>query len=246
MFLPYQSAFLFKKFIMKQTINCIIIDDEELAIKVIENHLGHFPNFQIKGRFLNPLDALPVLQIENIDVIFLDINMSIMNGLDFLQNLEHKPLVVITTAYREFAVESFNLNVLDYLVKPISLKRFMNSIERIQNQLQLQRQKQPKDYFFIKVNKKMLKINFDDILYIESLRDYVEIVTSEDTYLVLSSMTAIIEQLPTDIFLRIHRSYSINMQKIRSIDGNLVELPGKKIPIGRNYLNLVKQKLLGN
>ncbi len=231
---------------MTQKINCLIIDDEELAIKVIENHLNHFSNFDIVGKFTNPLDALSTLQTNKVDVIFLDINMSIINGLDFLNNLNHKPLVVITTAYREFAVESFKLNVLDYLVKPISLKRFMNSIERIQNQINLLRQNRQKDYLFIKVNKKMIKINYAEILYIESLRDYIEIVTNNDKHLVLSSMSAFIKQLPAAIFLRIHRSYTVNVNKIKSIDGNLIELPGKRIPIGRNYINTVKQRLLNN
>jgi DNA-binding LytR/AlgR family response regulator len=231
---------------MNTTINCIIIDDEALAISVIKNHLSHFKDLNIIGEFNDPVSALQIIQNKKPDVIFLDINMSIMNGLDFLKSLHEKPIIVITTAYREYAVESFDLEVLDYLVKPISLKRFMHTIERIHKLVSPTKSRiiNKNNYLFIKVNKKMIKLNYNDIIYIESLRDYIKFVTENEQYMVLNSMSNIIKELPNNQFLRIHRSFSININKIISIDGNLIELPHKKIPIGRNYLSEIKNKLL--
>ncbi len=229
---------------MNKTVNCVIIDDEPLAINVIKNHLQHFSNYKIIGSFNQPVTAFDFIQQNPVDVIFLDINMPDINGLELIKNLKNKPLVVVTTAYREFAIESFEIGVLDYLVKPISLKRFMKTIDRINNRIFDNNSKQEKNYFFVKANKKLIKLFFDDIIYIESLRDYIQIVTKNDRILVLSSMNAFLKQLPADKFLRIHRSYIINTSKVTSIDGNLIELPEKKIPIGRNYINEVKKVIL--
>ncbi len=227
---------------MNTQINCIIIDDEPLAINVIKSHLKHFKDIIIKNTFTNPAEALQCIHTGNIDVVFLDINMPHINGLDFIKNLKNKPQIVITTAYREYAIDSFEIGVLDYLVKPISFKRFMKTIDRVTNEF-LNQKSNDKDYTFIKVNKKLIKIYFKDILYIESLRDYVKLVTKNDDFLLLSSMNAILEQFP-DNFIRVHRSFSINQSHIISLDGNLIELPNRKIPIGRNYINQVKKAIL--
>ena len=231
-------------------IRCIIIDDEPLAIKVIENHLSEFQNFEIVERFDNPILALELLEEGTIDVVFLDINMSKMNGLEFLRNTALKTNIVITTAYREYAIESFDLNVLDYLVKPIPFNRFLKAINKITQQVYLQRgghqelNYEKESHIFLKVEKKLIKIKFDDILYIESLKDYVKIVTTIENYLVHKSLTSITEELPQDQFLRIHRSFTVALDKIKSVEGNSVEINVTRIPIGRKYINQAKQIIL--
>ena len=230
-------------------INCIIIDDEPLAIKVIENHLQEFHNINIVQTFNNPIDSLTVLKENTIDVIFLDINMSKMNGLDFLKTVKVEPHIVITTAYREFAAESFDLNVLDYLVKPIPFPRFLKSINKITQQLSLTKEvKQGENYddqfIFLKVDKKLVKIKYKDILYIESLKDYIKIFTITKNYIVHRSLTGITEELPSKKFIRIHRSYTIAIDKVDTVEGNSVEIKSKRIPIGRKYINQTKQIIL--
>ena len=231
-------------------IRCIIIDDEPLAIKVIENHLSEFQNFEIVERFDNPILALELLEEGIIDVVFLDINMTKMNGLDFLRNTVLKTNIVITTAYREYAIESFDLNVLDYLVKPIPFNRFLKAINKITQQVYFQRgghkelNYEKESHIFLKVEKKLIKIKFEDILYIESLKDYVKIVTPIENYLVHKSLTSITEELPQDQFLRIHRSFTVALDKIKSVEGNSVEINVTRIPIGRKYNNQAKQIIL--
>jgi two-component SAPR family response regulator len=159
-------------------IKCIIIDDEPLAIKVIENHLQEFQNFEVVGTFNNPIEALQLLEEEEIDAVFLDINMSKMNGLEFIKNVELQSNIVITTAYREYAVESFDLDVLDYLVKPIPFNRFLKAVNKITQRISQQRgasqdnfNESTDSFIFLKVDKKLVKILFDEIYYIESLKD---------------------------------------------------------------------------
>jgi len=230
-------------------IRCIIIDDESLAINVIENHLKSFDHVEIIATFNNPLKAYNILEHEKIDVIFLDINMPQMTGFAFIENLNHKPLIVITTAYREYAVKSYELNILDYLVKPIPFNRFLRTINKIYQQLYVSSSlgdsnllQEP--HIFLKVNKKLLKINLNDILYIESLKDYIKIITKTGNHMVHKSLTAITEELPHSNFLRIHRSFTISINKIDAIEGNTVEIANKRIPIGRNYIKQTRERIL--
>jgi len=230
-------------------IKCIIIDDEPLAIQVIEKYLLEFQNFELVASYKNPLNALSTIEENEIDVIFLDINMPKMNGLEFVRNLESKPNIIITTAYREYAVDSFTLDVLDYLVKPIPFNRFLKSINKITQRLHLKKGKvnvQANDdsHIFLKVDKKLVKINFETIFYIESLKDYIKIFTTIGDYLVHRSLTGITEELPSSNFIRIHRSYTIAIDKVKSIEGNLVEISTKRIPIGRKYVNHAKHIIL--
>lgn len=232
-------------------IKCIIIDDEPLAIKVIENHLQEFQNFEIVGTFNNPIEALQLLEEEEIDAVFLDINMSKMNGLEFIKNVELQSNIVITTAYREYAVESFDLDVLDYLVKPIPFNRFLKAVNKITQRISQQRgasqdnfNESTDSFIFLKVDKKLIKILFDEIYYIESLKDYIKVFTATDNYLVHKSLTGITEELPSDQFLRVHRSYTISLDKVKSVEGNSVEIDSKRIPIGRKYINQAKQIIL--
>jgi DNA-binding LytR/AlgR family response regulator len=200
--------------------------------------------------FNNPIAALPTIDKGRIDVIFLDINMPKMSGLDFLRTLTNKPHIIITTAYREFAVESFDLDVLDYLVKPIPFSRFLKTINKITKRINLEEntskeiQIKEDPFIFLKVDKKLMKIKLDDILFIESLKDYIKVTTVLGDYLVHKSMTSISEELPSDNFIRIHRSYTIAINKISFVEGNSVKIANRRIPIGRNYLQAAKQKIL--
>jgi len=233
-------------------IKCIIIDDEPLAISVIKNHLNEFKNIELVASFNNPVEAISTIENNKIDVIFLDINMPKMSGMEFVRTLKNKPHIVITTAYREFAVESYDLDVLDYLVKPIPFGRFYKAINKIQDRINLEKEKLDKTllkeapFIFLKVDKKMIKIKLSDILYIESLKDYIKVFTEVGDYLVHKSMTSIINELPSNNFLRIHRSFAISIHKISSVEGNSVEINKKRIPIGRNYLLETKQKIFNN
>lgn len=230
------------------SIKCIIIDDEPLAINVIEDHLENFDNIEIVATFNNPLKAYSILEQEKIDVIFLDINMPQMTGFTFIESLSNKPLIVFTTAYREYAVKSFELDILDYLVKPIPFNRFLKTINKIYQQVYVTSSStesalQQEPHIFLKVNKKLIKVNLNDILYIESLKDYIKVITSLGDYVVHKSLSAITEELPDSNFIRVHRSYTISINKIAAIDGNLIELSDRKIPIGRNYLKTAKERI---
>jgi two-component system LytT family response regulator len=229
-------------------IKCIIIDDEPLAISVIENHLKNFDHVEIVETFNNPLKAYRILEQEKIDLIFLDINMPQMTGFAFIENLSHKPLIVITTAYREYAVKSFELNILDYLVKPIPFNRFLKTINKVYQQIYVSNSStdvslQQEPHIFLKVNKKLIKINLNDILYIESLKDYIKVITTIGDYVVHKSLTAITEELPQSNFIRIHRSYTISINKVIALEGNTVEISNRKIPIGRNYVKQTKERI---
>ncbi len=230
-------------------IKCVIIDDESLAINVIENHLKNFDNIEVVATYNNPLKAYGVLEQEKIDLIFLDINMPQLSGFAFIENLSHRPLIVITTAYREYAVKSYELNILDYLVKPIPFNRFLKTINKVYQHLyanansgDINLQQEP--HIFLKVNKKLVKVNLNDILLIESLKDYIKVMTSLGDYVVHKSLTAITEELPQSNFIRIHRSYTISINKIEALEGNTIEIANRKIPIGRNYIKLTKERIL--
>ncbi|WP_452602275.1 LytR/AlgR family response regulator transcription factor [Pontimicrobium sp. MEBiC06410] len=230
-------------------IKCVIIDDEPLAIKVIEDHLKNFDHIEVVATLTSPLKAYGILEQEKIDVIFLDINMPQISGFTFIENLTHKPLIVITTAYREYAVKSYELNILDYLVKPIPFNRFLKTINKVYQQVYIGTNAndtliQHDPHIFLKVNKKLVKVNLNDILIIESLKDYIKVITTLDDYVVHKSLTTITEELPQSNFMRVHRSYTISINKIDAIEGNVIEIANRKIPIGRNYQKLTKERIL--
>ncbi|MCK5677761.1 MAG: LytTR family transcriptional regulator DNA-binding domain-containing protein [Flavobacteriaceae bacterium] len=233
-------------------IKCIIIDDEPLAIKVIQSYLVEFPNIDLIGTYKNPIEALNTIERNKIDIVFLDIHMPKMSGLDFIRNIESKPHFIITTAYREYAVESFDLDVLDYLVKPIPFSRFLRSINKLTQQVykdqnsSFENNSFDKSFIFLKVDKKLIKVKFKDIFYIESLRDYIKVFTKSGDYLVHKSLTGMTEELPKNQFLRIHRSFTIALDKIDAIEGNSVQITNKRIPIGRKYLNHAKSIILND
>ncbi len=229
-------------------IRSLIIDDEPLAIKVIESYLQEFGGIQVVGTFNNALDALNFLKDENVDLIFLDINMPLLDGLSFIQVLEDKPLIIITSAHKEFAVETYELEVLDYLVKPISFPRFVKSINRAIKTLDGKKHSghdlHDRPHIFVKVDKKKLqKIFLDEILVVESLKDYLKINTLTNKYIIHQTLSSFTSQLP-DNFIRIHRSYTISLDKVDVVEGNSIEIDGIRYTIGRTYIEEVKGKIL--
>lgn len=230
-------------------IKCVLIDDEPLATKVLMNYFTNFSDFEIIGTFHNPIEALDFINSNSIDVVFLDIHMPVMTGFELIRLIENKTKIVITTAFREFAAESYELDVLDYLVKPIPLPRFIKCIHKIEadynlkNNLKIENLKID-PHIFIKVDKKMVKIIIDEILFIEGMKEYIKVVTADKTYITHKSLTALSEELPEDQFTRIHKSYIIAVNKVKSIEGNRIQVHSYTLPIGRNYSKDVKIRIL--
>jgi len=230
-------------------INCLIIDDEPLAINVIKSFIKEIDNITIINTFTSPVNALKYLKEHKVDLIFLDINMPLLNGLDFIINLETKPLIIVTTAYDEYAIKTYELEVLDYLMKPISFPRFLKAVNRafkeLNSNLTSNLKVAKRAHIFIKVDKKkMQKIYLDEILIIESLRDYLKITTISNKYIIHSTLSSFTEKLPSNNFIRIHRSFTIAIDKIEAVQGNSVEIDGIKYVIGRSYIEHVKNRIL--
>lgn len=227
-------------------INVIIVDDEPLAQDVLETYVEKVPELNLVKKCSNALQANEVLKNENIDLMFLDIQMPQLTGIDFLKTLSNPPLVIFTTAYDNYAIEGFELNALDYLLKPISLERFIKAVNKAMDQIELKKKEgstesitTDSDYIFVKADKKLVKISYADILYIEGLKDYVIIRMDASRVITLQTMKSLEDKLPEGIFKRIHRSYIINLDKINAIIGNMVEVvekgQPKHLPIGKNY-----------
>jgi len=231
---------------MLKDLHYMIVDDEPLAIDVIENYLQRLEAAHIT-KCGNAVEAFQLLQKKTIDCIFLDIEMPLLSGLDLLKSIKEPPAIIITTAYRDYAVEGFELEVTDYLVKPISFPRFMKALEKIAKTARPQKEdEQPagnKDHLFLKVDKKFIKVLIADILFIESLKDYVRVHTRDSAYITYQSLTEITDKLPADNFARVHRSYTIALDKINGIDGNCVDIAGKLIPVSRENRPDVFRKL---
>jgi len=232
-------------------VKCIIIDDEPLAINVIKSHLDQINDVEIQATFHNAIEALHYLKDHQIDLIFVDINMPLLDGINFIKSLTQKPQIIVTSAHEEFAVQTYELEVLDYLIKPISFPRFMQAMNRVFKVLNPQQfasqalNKRP--YLFIKIDKKKIKkIYLDEILVIESLKDYLKINTTTSRYITHQTLTSFTEQLPQDAFIRIHRSYTIAIDKIDVIEGNSIEIAGIRYVIGRTYIDEVKSKILNS
>ncbi|MFT5076931.1 MAG: DNA-binding LytR/AlgR family response regulator [Flavobacteriaceae bacterium] len=227
-------------------ITCLIIDDEPLAINVIKSYLEQINDFEIVNTFTNAIDALNFLKDNSVDLVFLDINMPLLDGINFIKSLKEKPLIIITSAHSEFAVEAYELDLLDYLVKPISFPRFHQAVNKLRK---IKSSQQPaskttnnRHSIFVKIDKKkMKKIYLDEILVIESLKDYLKISTSTNRYIIHQTLTSFTEQLPPDKFIRIHRSYTISIDEIDTIEGNSIEIGGIRYPIGRTYIDQVKK-----
>jgi DNA-binding LytR/AlgR family response regulator len=237
-------------------IRCIAIDDEKLALDLIEDDILKVPFLQLVKKCRNGVEALDVLQTEKIDLLFLDIQMPDISGIQFLKSLTHKPLVIFTTAYEKYALEGFELDVVDYLLKPYSFERFLKAVNKAQEHLSIlnKNSDQPvteeisfsNQFIFVKSDYKLVKIEISEIQYVESLKDYVKIVAGDKPIVTLSSMKAIEEKLVAPDFIRVHRGFIVNIRKIQYIHRNFVKVGDKEIPIGDNYkenfLQIINQK----
>jgi len=231
-------------------IKCIIVEDEVLAQDVIKSHLQHFDRWELVGVYSHAAAAAAALQILEVDVMFLDIRLPGMSGLQFLRHLSDPPLVILTTAYTEYAVESYEFSVIDYLLKPISLQRFTMAIGKIENERLFTLPEAPEpsgqtlqrtfeDHIFIRSNSKFFKVNFSEIRYVEGMKDYLKIHTAEYTLVTHQTMNELEKQLPSRQFIRVHKSFIISIAHIKAIYGNSVELDKATIPIGLNYKEAV-------
>lgn len=219
-------------------IKVLVIDDEPLAQDIIRKYAEDLKNIEIKGYCNDALEAIQVLNTQPIDLLILDINMPKLSGIEFLKTIEKPPLVILTTAYTEYALEGYELNIVDYLVKPFSLSRFIKSVQKVEKLLLLMKTQTTStiaDSVFIKSNKKSIQVKFNDIVYIEGLGDYINIYTEKTHWVTNISMKKMDELLPDDQFIRIHKSNIVNLKKIIAIDGNMVEIGNKKLAIGNNY-----------
>ena len=231
----------------------MIVDDEEMAIKVIENHISQIDGLEVVGTYFNAMDAFNALQQEEVDLLFLDIQMPKMSGLSLLKSLRHKPHVILTTAHREFALEGFELDVVDYLLKPISLDRFLRSVGKVYrlDHPSLNSPTAPQHpaveeqpaFFYIKSDRQFVKILLEDVLYIESLRNHVKIVTTKGNHTTLLGITQMEEKLPQQHFMRIHRSFIIALSKVDKFSQTNLEVGDQLLPIGNVYREVVLARL---
>lgn len=221
-------------------LKCLIVDDEPLAQRVLEKYVSELPGLELKGKCSDAIEAMEVLQEQEVDLIFLDINMPRLSGINFLKTYKNPPMVVITTAYTEYALESYELNVLDYLKKPFSFERFLQAVQKAEEKVKggvepQEAEKEEREFIFVKANKKTINISIDSILYVEALGDYVKIFTAEGHIVTYQSLKGIERLLSSQKFYRIHKSYIVSLSKIKSIEGNMVHLEKATIPIGNNY-----------
>jgi len=238
------------------TMNVIIVDDEPLALDVLETYVSKLPELKLVARCSSALEANEILRKKDVDLVFLDIQMPQITGIEFVRSLSDPPMIIFTTAYSDYALDGFDLGAVDYLLKPISLERFMKSVNKAREQYELRHHEHSgsggpdtDEHFFVKADKKLVKVRFNDILYIEGLKDYVIIRLVEGRVITLQTMKSLEEKLPSGRFRRIHRSYIVSMNKIHAVVGNMVEVlekgQTKHLPIGKNYrdelLELINQ-----
>lgn len=233
------------------SIRCIIVDDEPLAIEILESYVAKVEQLQLVSTFRNAVSAFTFLQQHSVDLIFLDIQMPKLSGIDFLKTLKNAPKVIFTTAFRDYALQGFELEIVDYLLKPIPFDRFLKAVAKVLHQptpttTAAKPDMVPDNYVYFKVDKKMIKTKMADVLYIESIKDYVKVKTPEREIVTQQKISYLEESLPREQFLRIHRSFIVNLEKIDAYSATDVEIGKQSIPIGRNYKNDVMKILARN
>ena len=225
-------------------IKCIIIEDEPLAVKILSDYIQQIPFLKLQETFKDAILATDYLRNNDVDLIFLDIHLPKLKGMTFLKTLSHPPSVIVTTAYHQYAVEGFDLNVTDYLLKPFDFERFLKAVNKVKSSKsgkeKQEEMQETKDFIFLNVQKKKVKILFSEILYIESQREYIKIVSSGKEFILKMSTHEIEALLPASNFKRIHRSFIISVTKIESYTSETVEIGGVSIPIGRGYKDVMK------
>ena len=228
-----------------EKLSCIIVEDEPLAAEVLEDYIKQVPFLNLVNIYEDALFALEALEKQKVDVIFLDIHLPKLKGLDFIKTLKSPPQIIITSAYREYALDGYELNVTDYLLKPINFNRFLMAVNKLKNQQEPEvssvaaPHSGERAHLLININKKKIKVFYDEVLYIESRKEYINIVTEKESYLTKYQLTDIEAELDKASFMRIHRSFIVARSKIKAFNAAEVELGGQVIPIGRSYKELV-------
>lgn len=231
---------------MQHKFKCLIVDDEPIARQIVEIYCSHLLDIEVLASCDNALEAKYVLQNEGVDILFLDINMPVLDGISFLKTLRQPPIVIFTTAYKEFALDAFDMAACDYLLKPFSLERFIIAVDKAKERLRPMMpmiqppvlpapEAIPEAYIFIKSDGKIFKILFEDLLYAEASGNHIKLITDKNTIVSTMTFTALEEQLPKTTFLRLHRSFIINKAKISHVEGNRVFIGVLQLPIGANY-----------
>ncbi len=234
------------------SINCIIIDDEPLALKGLEEYVQDIEYLHLSGTFDTPLKAMDILTEGNVQLMLLDIQMPKITGLEFLKTLKNPPFTILTTAYPEYALQAFELNILDYLLKPFSFDRFLKAVMKAKTLTETEQQPVARinegaaGYFFLKTDSKLVKITHDEVLYVEALQNYVAVYTRERKHLSYLTIKSVEEQLPAHRFIKIHKSYLVAADKVESIEGNEIIIGAHRIPISRNNKEEVLEKILQN
>ncbi len=238
-------------------INCIITDDEPLAREGLAQYVADIDFLRLQGLAENPLETMSIMENKPVDLLFLDIQMPKINGLDFLKSLDNPPLVIITTAYPSFALEGYQLDVLDYLVKPITFQRFLKACIKAKKQFELMQNTTSstvtiptkatgKEHFFIKCDGKIERIRFDELLYVESMQNYVSLQTERRKFTTLLTLKNTLAELPTNAFMQIHKSFIVNLEKVQTLGDGHIKIKDRLIPISRSRLAEVTQRILGD
>jgi len=232
------------------TINCLIIDDEPMARKLLQEYIEETDFLELVGTAENPVKAMSLIKELDVDLIFLDVNMPKMNGMEFMRSSANLPTVIMTTAYGQYALEGFEMAVIDYLVKPFSLERFLKAAQKA---LELKSLKDKAalanmaaDHFYVKCNGKVTRVNYDELLCIESMSNYITLYTTTGKLIVYLTIKGILEKLPSKKFIQVHKSAVINLDKINSIDGNMLYIGEHKVSIGANFSDEAMKKILGD
>jgi DNA-binding LytR/AlgR family response regulator len=232
-------------------LSCIIVDDEPVARKILHEFVDQVPFLDLHGKFENAMKAEAFLKSNTVDLIFLDIEMPKISGLQFLQKLNVESMAILTTAFPQYALEGYELDIIDYLLKPFALSRFLKAVQKAKDFHEMKHKTSAgplSSYIFIKSDKRIEKIELSDILYAESVGNYVSIYTDDKRILAYLTMKSLEAQLPADDFIKIHQSYLVNCSKIEAIEGNEIKIEGKSLPISRNYrdlvMKIVNQRLL--
>lgn len=217
-------------------IRCLIVDDEPLAREILGQYVSQSDELQLVGTCKNANEVVELLQKESVDVLFLDIQMPGISGMALMKSLENPPLVVFTTAYDQYAVEGYEVSAVDYLLKPISPDRFKKAVEKVKDMIRYKKSSSNDlDYMFIRADYQDIKVMFDDILYVEGLKDYVKVVTKEKRIITLTNIKGMLEKLPQDRFIRVHKSYIVAKDKVQTIKGTILTIDDKEIPIGLTF-----------
>ncbi|MCR9250060.1 MAG: LytTR family DNA-binding domain-containing protein [bacterium] len=232
--------------------NCVVIDDEPLAREGLKSYIDQIEYLNLVGEGSNPVELSNLLDKQKVDLIFLDIQMPILNGIDYLKMNKNLPIVIFTTAYPSYALDGYELDVLDYLLKPITFERFFQATNKAKDYHTLSRQSTDEatrtsdDFFFVKCSNKFEKIYYQNILYVEAMQNYSVIYTSEDKYMTLMSLKSVEDKLDSQRFLRVHKSYIVALDKVNSFENHELTILESKIPISRNYRKEVMDRVLGN